>query len=97
MIKVRDVAFSSQFWEDWNSCPPSIQKRFNEDVEKIAQAKQLLPSINPHKVKNSPDGWWIGYISIGVYAWRFLFSVSGSGTLVVERILSHNEMDRVLK
>jgi hypothetical protein len=97
MIKIYDVSFGKVFWSDWSSAPPNIQKRFNEDIGKIVDAKQLLPSINAHKIKNHEDGWYIGYISVGVFAWRFLFSVSSSGTMVVERILSHNLMDKLLR
>ena len=96
MIKIKDILFAEDFWSDWDHVPPSIQKRFNEDVEKIVQARQLLPSINAHKIKNHEGGWWIGYISVGVYAWRFIFSMSSSGTMVIERILSHNSMDKLL-
>lgn len=97
MIKIKDVIFSEQFFKDWETAPENIQKRFNEDVLKIAEAKQLLPGINPHKIKNHPEGWWIGYVSVGVFAWRFLFSISSSGVLVVERLLSHNAMDALLR
>ena len=95
MIKIRDVEFAQQFWEDYDNAPDTIQKRFNEDVLKIAEAQQLLPGINAHKIKGHPDNWWIGYVSVGVFAWRFLFSINSVGTLVVERLMSHNEMDKL--
>lgn len=96
-MRIRDITFSEQFWKEWDSVPETTQNQFNKTIQLIAVSGGLLPSVNAHKIKGHPEGWWIGYCSVGVHAYRFLFSVSSSGTLVIERIMSHSEMDLYLR
>ena len=97
-MKIHDIILSDHFWSDWKHVPDGIKKRFNQDLEIISEIGKLPNGIQAHKIKNyCEDGWWVGYISTGKFAWRFLFSVTASGVMVVERIISHNEMDQLLK
>ncbi len=96
-MKVRDVMFSEQFWTDWGKVPVKIQQRFNDDVERMSLTQIIPPSVQAHKIKQSDDGLWIGYVSCGKVAWRFLFKMSSSGTMIVDRILTHSAMDKILR
>ena len=96
-MHIHDISFSNTFWTDWESTPEKIQTRFNKTIKLIALTREFLPSAQAHKIKDSPSGLWIAYVSVGKNSWRFLFSISSSGTLVVERIMSHNSMDLYLR
>jgi len=96
-MKINDVVFSEQFWIDWEKVPPKIQTKFNNIISNISRTKTLLPSIQAHRAKNWNELSWIGYVSTGVHAHRFLFSVSSSGTMVIERLLDHNAMDALMR
>lgn|SRR5512139_375380 len=96
-MKIKDIAFSEQFWRDWENVPARIQECFNKDLEIVSVTRELMPSANAHKIKMHPEGWWIGYVNVGRNSWRFLFSISSSGVMVIERIMNHNSMDLYLK
>lgn len=97
MSKIKDVTFGPDFMDDYINAPEKIQKQFNGIVERTAREGVLTPGVKGHKIKEHPENWWIGYVSVGIFAWRFLFSFTSSGVLVIERLLSHNEMDDLLR
>ena len=96
-MKIKDIVFSDEFWTDWDRVPEDIQKRFNKTVERMVLTKNLLPSVCAHKVKHSQENAWLGYVAQGNQGWRFLFNISSSGVMIIERLLNHDAMEKYLK
>jgi hypothetical protein len=96
-MKIKDIIFSDEFWTDWDRVPDDIQKRFNKAIRNIVLTKTLLPSVCAHKVKHSMETAWLGYVTQGNQGWRFLFNISSSGVLIIERLLDHDAMEKFLK
>ena len=94
-MKVIDIRLSLQFLEDWEKAPLGIRRRVDKFIYQILSTKKLPNSFNAHKA-NGLD-LWIGYVNVHHNPYRILFRVLEDGTLYWDRLLSHSEMDEILR
>lgn len=92
---VNTVRKKRQFVEDYKDLPRQVQKQVDRKVKLLAQTNTALPSFKAHRVKNS--SLWIGYVNRGPNGYRILYQYLSSGTLILERVLGHDDMERMLR
>ena len=95
-MKIKDVCFSPEFWSDWEQAPQPVRNQLDRKLKTIATHGVIPPSINANKAGGEID-IWIGYVNVGKNSYRILYSVTVTGTMVVERFISHKEADTLFK
>lgn len=97
-MKIRDIQISSQFAEDWEVLPSRIKLQANIRILNCLDAGKIISSMQPHRVRfDNEPGLWIGKIGKGFGAYRIIYRMLKDGTLYLERIFSHEEMEDYLR
>lgn len=100
-IKICDITFVAEFFDDFEGVPQLVQDRFeqkiNQMLDQIDQRGWTLihKSFNAHKIEDSDV--WIGHLTIGKDAWRVLFDIDTNDVIHFWHIKSHKEMDLYIK
>jgi hypothetical protein len=95
-IKINNIYLDELFIEEYEKAPHQIQKRMDSLIRMIDIAGKLPSSMHPHI---SPiAGVWVGVVSKKLGGWRVHFTsdLTDSGTIYLERLLSHEDSDRIL-
>lgn len=73
-----------------------IYRKVQKYLKYFEDEKTFPNSFRPHKADDY--GMWIGWVSVGPKAWRILFDYDFTdGTLLLLRLLNHEEMDTLWK
>lgn len=94
--RVKDVHVTDTFLYDWDHSPERARKTLDRYLKIISYTGRLPNGLNAHKAFDRGD-LWIGYISNSAPGWRILFSIDNRKEMVLEHLLTHSEMDVILK
>lgn len=97
-MKIKDVRISSQFAEDWEALPARTKNQADSRILNSLDAGKIVDSLQPHRVRfNNEPGLWIGKVGKGFGAYRIIYRMLEDGTLFLERIFNHAEMEEYLR
>lgn len=94
-MKVIDIFLTEQFIEDWDRTPADIKRRVDKYIDHILALRELPNSLNAHRA-NGADVW-IGHVNANRNPYRILFKMESGGKMIWERLVTHTEMDELLK
>jgi mRNA-degrading endonuclease YafQ of YafQ-DinJ toxin-antitoxin module len=95
--KIRDIVCDTQFFRDYDRVPKFIKENIDRKMDQILKDRSIPNSFQAHKVDDLEETLWIGYITYGIGGWRVLFEFAANGIVVFKRLLSHDQMETVLK
>jgi len=101
LLKIRDISFYLEFFDDLSSIPANIQAKLENRINAMSDMIQyqgwseLLNSFNAHKISGTEI--WIGHITNGGKAYRILFEVDSRDVMWIWHFFSHKENDLFIK
>lgn len=95
---IRDIRFAETFWDGWQRAPDEVKNQLTRRINLIAEHRDLPKSLQAHRVANieALKDMWIGYVDLGRFSHRILFSVN-DGIMTVCYLFNHEQMDRWLR
>lgn len=93
---IQDIAFGPEFWKEYEKLPKDVRQRFDRRLKQILVNGKTMPSDNAHKAAAHGE-LWIAYITQHRSAFRYLFTLTPEGVMVIENIGNHDYIEKVLR
>jgi hypothetical protein len=96
--RIKDIIYTDEFNHDYRCASLEAQKRIDTLVRMIKEGGQIPNSMHVH-TSGTLEGLYIGYVTRERVHWRLLFESDeeNPATLVFLRVLTHKNMDLLLK
>jgi len=101
-MRIRDITFHEDFYDEWDRVPENIKKRFDKKIIMMSNTickmgyTTLPNSFQAHKAEFMEEPLWIGYVNMGKGGYRVLFDYDVEGCIHFLHILDHDGMERQL-